>query len=96
MVRFENQPLLPLIVFQEAISSNSKWRKSKTGNAMNYRLGEVGLPFNSVEGHITQIVNGKSEGDTVFRRITPIAYFLNWAEVCEAETGELVLIEDSL
>jgi len=59
---------------------------------MNYKLGESGLSLDSIEGHIAHIVYGKTEGDTILRRITPFACILIWAGVCKAEPGELVLI----
>ena len=59
---------------------------------MNYKLGETGLATDTIEGHIAHVVYDKSDGDSVFRRITPIACILIWAGVCRAEPGELVLI----
>jgi len=87
-----NQPFLPWVVFQEAICVLIRNNgRAERGNAMNYKLGESGLSMNSIEGHIGHVVYGKSEGDSVFRRITPIACILIWAGVCKAEPGELVL-----
>ncbi|MFC2026325.1 hypothetical protein ACFLUC_03935 [Chloroflexota bacterium] len=95
-IRVDNlgtQPFLPWAVFQEAINVIIRnGSRAERGNAMNYKLGESGLPLDSIEGHIAQVVYGKSEGDSVFRRITPIACILIWAGVCKAEPGELVLI----
>ena len=88
-----NQPFLPWIVFQETINIlHQNGGKAKRGNAMNCKLGEPGLQFNSIEGHIAHVVYGKQVGDTVFRRITPIACILIWARVCRAVPGELILI----
>jgi hypothetical protein len=87
------QPFLPWEVFQEAICVLIRnGGRAERGNAMNYKLGEPGLSLDSIEGHIAHVVYGKSEGDSVFRRITPIACILIWSSVCKAEPGELVLI----
>jgi len=87
-----NQPFLPWIAFTETVSllKRSGGRAAR-GNAMNSKLGERFLPLNSVEGHIAHVVYGKQKGDTVFRRVTPIACILIWAKLCRHEPGELVL-----
>ena len=88
-----NQPFLPWIVFQEAICVLIRnGGRAKRGDAMNAKLGEPGLPMDSIEGHIAQVVYGKREGDSIFRRITPIACILIWASVCAPAPGKLVLI----
>jgi hypothetical protein len=61
------------------------------GNAMVWRLGERGLPFNSVEGHIAKTIYGKLAGDAIFRRISPIAAIMVWAGLCKPGRGELLL-----
>ncbi len=87
------QPLLPWAVFQEAIEVLIRnGGRAENGNAMKYKLGESGLSLDSIEGHIAHVVYGKTEGDSVFRRITPITGILIWSGVCRAEPGELVLI----
>lgn len=87
-----NQPFLPWIVFQEAICVLIRNEgRAPRGNAMNAKLGDPDLSLDSVEGHVAQVVYGKKVGETVFRRITPIACILIWAGVCEAAPGELVL-----
>jgi hypothetical protein len=89
-----NQPQLPWGVFQEAVCVLIRnGGRAERGDAMKSRLGEAGLSFNSIEGHIAQVVYGKRQGDAVFRRIAPIACILVWAGVCEAMPGELVLRE---
>jgi hypothetical protein len=90
-----NQPFLPWVVFQEIVSVliHSGGRAMR-GNVMNFKLGEAGLPLDSIEGHIARVVYGKQEGDSVFRRITPIACILIWSGVCIAEPGEFVLVSD--
>ena len=86
------QSFLPWAVFQEAVCLLTRCGgRAKRGDAMNHKLGELELSSNSVEGHIAHVVYGKQEGDTVFRRITPIACILIWAGVCKAGHGELIL-----
>jgi hypothetical protein len=89
-----NQPLLPWEVFQEAVCVLiKKGGRAQRGNAMGPRLGDEGLSFDSIEGHIAQVVYGKRQGEAVFRRITPIAGILVWSGICEAIPGELILLE---
>jgi hypothetical protein len=78
------QPLLPWVVFQEAICLLVRnGGRAERGDAMDAKLGEEGLSLDSVEGHIAHVVYGKLPGNAVFRRITPIACILIWAGVCE-------------
>lgn len=87
------QSFLPWRVFQEAINLlMHKHGIAVRGNAMNSRLGTGELPFDSIEGHIAAVVYNKKEGDSVFRRITPIACILKWAGICRFEPGKLVLL----
>jgi hypothetical protein len=89
-----NQPSLPWVVFQEAFCVLVRnGGRAARGNAMNAKLGEEGLPLDSVEGHIAHIVYGKQVGETVFRRISPIAGILIWAGVCTSAPNELILKE---
>lgn len=86
------EPLLPWVVFAEAINLlNQKGGKAERGNAINGRLGDELLPLDSIEGHIAQAVYGKKSGDSIFRRISPIAAILVWAGLCENAPGELKL-----
>jgi hypothetical protein len=88
-----NQPLLPWVVFQEAICVLIRnGGHAKRGNAMAYKLGEDRLSLDSLEGHIAFVVYNKQIGDTVFRRITPIACILIWAGICKVESHEIVLL----
>jgi hypothetical protein len=88
-----SQPLLPWAVFEEAVSLLVReGGRAKRGDAMGSRLGDVGLPEDSIEGHIALVVYNRRPGDTVFRRITPIACILIWAGICRAEPHELVLL----
>jgi hypothetical protein len=87
-----NQPLLPWVIFEEVINLLvRKGGRAQKGNAMDSKLGEKGLPLDSIEGYIAEAVYGKKPGDSVFRRISPIAAILVWAGLCDAEPGELVL-----
>lgn len=86
------QPLLLWAAFQESICILlQNGGRAKRGNAMTGRLGDADLPLDSVEGHIALVVYGKHPGETVFRRISPIACILIWAGICEAAPSELVL-----
>jgi hypothetical protein len=87
------QPFLPWVVFEQAM--NVMERNSGIavrGNAMNFRLGDPKLPLDSIEGHIASVVYGRECGDTVFRRITPIACILIWAGICEPKPGRLAIV----
>ena len=91
-----NQPFLPWVVFQEAVCVLLRNNGiAERGNAMNSRLGDPELSFNSVEGHIAHVVYGKNSGNSVFRRITPFSCILIWSGVCKAEPGKLLLIDHS-
>lgn len=71
------EPLLPWVVFIETVNLlKQKGGIAVKGNAMNYRLGEGDLPIDSIEGHVASVVYNKKIGDSVFRRITPIACIL--------------------
>jgi hypothetical protein len=87
-----NERFLPWSIFSETVLllRNNNGRAIR-GDAHKYRLGGEGLPLDSVEGNIASKVYGKKIGDTVFRRITPIACILIWAGICKSEPGELVL-----
>jgi len=88
-----NQPLLPWAAFEEAVSLLAEEDgKARTGDAMKSKLGDDGLPLNSIEGRVAHRVYGRRLGDSVFRRITPIAGTLVWAGICRRERGRLVLI----
>jgi hypothetical protein len=87
-----NQPFLPWVVFTETVSLLKRsGGRAVRGNAMMPKLGEQNLPITSVEGHIAHVIYGKQMGDSVFRRVTPIACILIWAKICRHEPSELVL-----
>ena len=91
-----NQPSLPWNVFIEAVSIiKAKGGVAKKGDAMNSKLGETGLPLDSVEGYIAHKVYGKEKGKYIFRRITPIACILIWAKICKHKPGRLILLDNS-
>ena len=85
-------PLVPWAAFEAAVEVLARTGgRAPRGDALGARLGEPGLPLDSVEGYVAQAVYGKREGETVFRRITPIACILIWSGVCQHRPGELVL-----
>jgi hypothetical protein len=65
--------------------------KVKRGSAM-HRLGSVELPFKSIEGHIANVLYGKKEGDSVFRRVSPIAHILIASGICIEQRGDMKLV----
>ena len=92
VTNLSTQPFLAWKVFEEAIWLLQKnGGSAMRGDAMSARLGDPKLPFNSVEGHIANVVYKKQKGDTVFRRISPIAAILVWAGLCEPRRGILLL-----
>lgn len=87
-----SQPLLPWAAFEETVRLLArKGRRAIRGNAMEGKLCEGALPLDSVEGRVAQAVYGKRPGESVLRRITPVACILIWAGICEAAPGALVL-----
>ena len=88
----KQQPFLPWKVFVETINLlTDKGGVAIRGDAMGPKLGSEKLPIDSVEGHIAITVYGQNMGDTVFRRITPVASILVWAGICENLPGKLAL-----
>ena len=84
----KNQPFLPWKTFSEAINClKENDGQVKKGDSINFRLGDSGLDLRTMEGYIASKVYGCKIGDNVFRRITPIASILAWAEVCENTRG---------
>jgi len=89
-----SQPFLPWAVFQEAICLLIRnGGRVERGDAMGSKLGEPGLPLDSIEGHIAQVVYGKRPADSVFRRVTPVACILVWAGICAAAPHKIKLRE---
>lgn len=76
----------------DAVEKLLKEHKSaKRGDAMKGRLGDELLPMDSVEGCMAYCNNSVS-GQTVFRRISPVANLLVWAGVCKHGKGILSLL----
>ncbi len=89
-----NKTFLPWQVFGETLrllrqENGSALRGDAMGKSV--RLGHPKLPLNSVEGHIAYSVYGKQLGDSVFRRISPVAAIMVWAGLCKPGRGELLL-----
>jgi len=90
-----NQPFLSWDVFRVAIELLNKLGGTAIrGNAMNYRLGEQGLPLNSVEGYIANKIYRKNEGDSVFKRISPVANILVHVDICRHGNRVLILNQE--
>ncbi len=88
-----DQTLLPWKVFEETVDLLARnGGRAERGDAMTSKLGDEGLPLDSIEGHIAYVVYGKQEGDSIFRRISPVAAILVWAGICAYEPRELVLL----
>lgn len=88
----DKQSFLPWSVFNETVALlGKKGGRAEKGDAMKCKLGEPGLPLDSVEGHVAHKVYHKNVGDSVFRRITPIACILIWAGICVSGRGELII-----
>ncbi len=86
-------PFLLWAVFTETVALvDRQGGRAKKGDAMKHRLGSPGLSLNSIEGHIAYTVYGKQAGESVFRRITPVACILIWAGICYNENGYLINI----
>ena len=87
-----SQPLLPWAVFAETIKLlQVQGGKAKKGNAMKYKLGDAELGLDTIEGYISHKVYRQQKGESVFRRVTPIANILVWADVCQSSKGYLSL-----
>jgi hypothetical protein len=87
-------PLLPWEVFTVVLQLLSDNNGSIIrGNAMNHSLGDDELPIHSVEGCVARKIYGKQIGESVYRRISPIANILVWAGICEHGRGELQLTD---
>lgn len=63
------------------------------GDPMSFRLGESGLPMDSIEGRLASKLYGKLIGDSVFRRISPITGILIWAGICKAGRGRYLELD---
>lgn len=91
----KNQPFLPWEIFSEAVNCiRENDGKAKKGNATNSRLGDSNLGLETLEGHIASKVYGCRIGDTVFKRVTPIASILAWAGICENTRGQISFLSE--
>ena len=89
----KNQPFLPWEIFSEAVNCIQENNgKVKKGNATNSRLGDPSLGLDTLEGYIASKVYGCKVGDTVFKRVTPVACILAWAGICENTRGQIGLL----
>ena len=87
-----SQPFLPWDVFVESVKLiETQGGKAFKGDAMQSKLGNGKLPFDSIEGYIACNLYGKKVNDSVFRRISPIAGILIWAQICNNQQGYLIL-----
>jgi len=85
--------VLPWHVFETTLQLlHENGGSALRGNAMGFRLGDTELPLNSVEGRVAHRVYGKVPGDSVFRRISPIAAIMVWAEICTSADKKLSLL----
>ncbi len=62
------------------------------GDAMNAKFGDAKLSVNSIEGRVAARIYGVQEGESVFRRITPISDILIEAGICTNNNGVLTLV----
>ena len=87
--------LLPWADFLETVRFlEQQGGRALKGNATDRggRLGTQLLPIDSIEGHLAHINYGKTLGDSVFRRIVPIAHILTLAGICRNGRGYLELV----
>ncbi len=90
------QPFLPMEVFNavENLLNESPGHQAVRGMVMrqnvSIRLGDPDLLTNSVEGRIARNEYERVVGQSVFRRITPVACLLVWAGVCHHDIGVLI------
>lgn len=66
----------------ELLEERGRAGRARKGKAMGAKLGEPELALDSVEGRIANKVYDKNAGETVFRRITPVARLLEWTGIC--------------
>ncbi|MBU2764976.1 hypothetical protein HAP94_01905 [Acidithiobacillus ferrivorans] len=91
--RRTNSNYLPLEVFYVAVGLLlEKGGEAIKGNVYNNRLGDDGLPLDSVEGIIAHKVYGKNIGDIVFRRISPVNGILLASEICQGTRGGYMML----
>lgn len=88
--------VFPIAIFEEVLVRFNRDNNYtlKRGNALNYRLGTRGLPFDSIDGFIAEKVYGKKRNHSVDRRVTVIANILVASGICLHGTGCLKLAID--
>jgi len=87
-----NASILHWAVFTAVVRLlNENDGQADKGNAMEQCLGDPDLPLDSIEGYVAHEVYGKQVGDTILRRITPIAGILIAAGICVNLPGRLAL-----
>jgi hypothetical protein len=91
----KTQPFLPWEIFSEAVNCiKENGGKVKKGNATNSKLGDPNLGLDTLEGHIASKIYGCRIGDTILKRVTPIASILAWAEICENSRGQIGILSE--
>ncbi len=91
----KKEPFLPWEIFSEAVNYiKENGGKVKKGNATNSRLGDPNLGLDTLEGYIASKVYSCRIGDPVFKRVTPVASILAWAEICENTRGQIGLLSE--
>ncbi len=73
--------------------SKGKWGTGEEGKCSGLTLGDSNLDQNSMEGYIASKIYGCKTGDSVFKRIDPIASILVWTEICENTRGHVRLLQ---
>ncbi len=76
-------PYLPAEVFHIASELIAKHARTPKGDATRYKLGEDGLPLDSIEGAVAHQVFGRSPGEFVYRRISAISGILVFCRLAE-------------
>ena len=83
---------LPWGVFWQAVHIMFVNHGNAKRGLATHKLGTDELPFNSIEGHIANVIYGKEKGDSVFRRVSPIAHILIASGICIDKRGDLELV----
>jgi hypothetical protein len=94
--RRTNANYLPLQVFYVVVDLLlDKGGEASKGDVFKNRLGDDGLPLDSVEGIIAHKVYGRNIGDTVFRRISPVNGILLASEICQRARGGYIMLSET-
>ncbi|MGL5712627.1 MAG: hypothetical protein ACRCXT_04055 [Paraclostridium sp.] len=78
-----NKPNLPIEIFEKIINKleDSPNKELCIGDVHKYKLGEEGLPIDSLEGFVAIELENKSIGESVFRRSAPIIGILRSLDI---------------